>query len=161
MKTSEKIVKMGDGLGLSSFNLSNLPKIKRHSKKRLGRGIGSGKGKTSGRGVKGQKARTGSSIKGFEGGQTPIYMRLPKRGFKSYRSQDIEIITIDNVYKAIEKNGFDNTKSITKAILCEFGLIKDQSASVKLLMGKKSHDSSVKKVKIEVDFYSEKAKDFT
>ena len=66
-----------------NLTLDSLPKIKTQHVKRLGRGIGSGKGKTSGRGVKGQKARTGSSIKGFEGGQTPAHMRLPKKGFKN------------------------------------------------------------------------------
>ena len=66
-----------------SLSLQELPKIKRNSRKRVGRGIGSSKGKTSGRGVKGQKARTGhSTVRGFEGGQTPIHMRLPKKGFK-------------------------------------------------------------------------------
>ena len=75
-----------------TFKLNNLPKIKRQSKIRVGRGIGSSKGKTSGRGVKGQKARTGHhSVKGFEGGQTPVHMRLPKKGFKNYTKKIIEI----------------------------------------------------------------------
>ena len=79
-----------------TLTLTNLPKIKRNSKIRVGRGIGSSKGKTSGRGVKGQKARTGHhSVKGFEGGQTPIHMRLPKKGFVNNLKKNIEAVNSD------------------------------------------------------------------
>lgn len=78
--------------------LNNLKKIKTQGRKRVGRGIGSGKGKTSGRGVKGQKARTGhSTVKGFEGGQTPIYMRLPKRGFTNVLRNEYEVVNIKDI----------------------------------------------------------------
>ena len=70
-------------------------------RKRLGRGIGSGKGKTSGRGHKGQKSRSGVAIKSFEGGQMPLYRRLPKRGFKSFRKESIALINISNIQKQI------------------------------------------------------------
>ena len=88
-----------------TFKLNNLPKIKRQSKIRVGRGIGSSKGKTSGRGVKGQKARTGHhSVKGFEGGQTPVHMRLPKKGFKNFNKKIIEQVNINQIVQLIEKN---------------------------------------------------------
>ena len=78
------------------IKLNNRSKIKK-SKIRVGRGIGSGKGKTSGRGVKGQKSRSGVAIKSFEGGQMPLYRRLPKRGFNSFKNNSIAIINIDNI----------------------------------------------------------------
>ena len=88
-----------------SLSLQSLPKIKRNSKIRVGRGIGSSKGKTSGRGVKGQKARAGHhSVKGFEGGQTPVHMRLPKRGFVNNLRKEIEVINIRDLVNLIESN---------------------------------------------------------
>lgn len=139
-----------------SISLNKLAKIKRNDRIRVGRGIGSGKGKTSGRGVKGQKARTGSSIKGFEGGQTPIYMRLPKRGFVNVLRKEYEAITIQDVIKAAAKNKVEGT--VTKENLEAFGLIKSKDSKVKLIMGK---DNSVKSdVKVVVDTYSERAKAF-
>ena len=86
--------------------LNNTIKLKRN-KKRLGRGIGSGKGKTSGRGVKGQKSRSGVAIKSFEGGQMPLYRRLPKRGFNPIKKQKIAKINLDQLQK------FVDTKKIT------------------------------------------------
>ena len=86
--------------------LNNTVKLKRN-KKRLGRGIGSGKGKTSGRGVKGQKSRSGVAIKSFEGGQMPLYRRLPKRGFNPIKKQKIAKINLDQLQK------FVDTKKIT------------------------------------------------
>ena len=77
---------------LNSLNI----KVKK-AKKRLGRGIGSSKGKTSGRGHKGQKSRSGVAIKSFEGGQMPLYRRLPKRGFKSVKSKDISLINLSKI----------------------------------------------------------------
>ena len=86
-----------------SLSLQNLPKIKRNSKIRVGRGIGSSKGKTSGRGVKGQKARTGHhSVKGFEGGQTPVHMRLPKKGFINNLRKEIEVVNIRDIVNLFE-----------------------------------------------------------
>jgi len=143
-----------------SISLNALPRLKRNAPKRVGRGIGSGTGKTAGRGVKGQKARTGHhSVKGFEGGQTPIHMRLPKRGFNNISRKIIEAINVDTILRLIASKKIDPKSKITKEVLETAGLIKNQSAKVKLIMGK---DSS-KKVdfKVEVDFYSKKAKEFS
>lgn len=141
-----------------SLSLTGLPKIKRNSKIRVGRGIGSGKGKTSGRGVKGQKARTGHhSVKGFEGGQTPIYMRLPKRGFVNVLRKEIEVVNISDIISHVAKKD-SNVSSVDKAKLEEFGLIRSKESKVKLIMGK---DASVKaSFKVHVDSYSAKAKAF-
>lgn len=141
-----------------SLSLTGLPKIKRNSRIRVGRGIGSGKGKTSGRGVKGQKARTGHhSVKGFEGGQTPIYMRLPKRGFVNVLRKEIEVVNIADVISHVAKKDA-KISSVDKAKLEEFGLIKNKDSKVKLIMGK---DASVKaSFKVQVDSYSAKAKAF-
>ena len=142
-----------------SLSLQGLPKIKRNSRIRVGRGIGSGKGKTSGRGVKGQKARTGHhSVKGFEGGQTPIYMRLPKRGFVNTLRKKIEVVNIRDILNLVESKKLDSSATITKTNLEEAGLIKSQKSTVKLIMSK-TPVSSV--VKVAVDAYSEKAKAFS
>jgi len=142
-----------------SLSLTGLPKIKRNSRIRVGRGIGSGKGKTSGRGVKGQKARTGHhSVKGFEGGQTPIYMRLPKKGFANVLREEIESVTITDVMKMVESKKLDASATITKENLENAGLIKCKKSKVKLIMGKKEVSA---KVKVAVDAYSEKAKAFS
>lgn len=140
-----------------SISLNKLAKIKRNDRIRVGRGIGSGKGKTSGRGVKGQKARTGSGMKGFEGGQTPVHMRLPKRGFVNVLRKEFQVVNIRDVLNVVNKNKLGDSV-VTKEILESFGLIKDKNAKVKLIMGK---DNSVQtKVKIAVDAYSERAKAF-
>jgi large subunit ribosomal protein L15 len=143
-----------------SLSLQGLPKIKRNSRIRVGRGIGSGKGKTSGRGVKGQKARTGHhSVKGFEGGQTPVHMRLPKRGFANVLRKEIQAVNLRDILNLIASKKLDDSAVITKAHLEEVGLIKCQKAKVKLIMGK---DNSVSaKLKVAVDVYSEKAKAFS
>ncbi len=143
-----------------SLSLQGLPKIKRNSRIRVGRGIGSGKGKTSGRGVKGQKARTGHhSVRGFEGGQTPVYMRLPKRGFVNALRKEIEVINIRDVLNFVESKKLDSSSAITKEHLEAVGLIKSKNSKVKLIM---SRDSSLAaKIKVSVDTYSEKAKSFS
>ena len=84
----------------------------RKKKVRVGRGIGSGKGKTSGRGVKGQKARSGVAIKGFEGGQMPIFKRLPKRGFVSRVKSKYQVITLKQVYRLFDKLDVKKTQVI-------------------------------------------------
>ena len=84
------------------IKLNNRPKLNK-SKIRVGRGIGSGKGKTSGRGVKGQKSRSGVAIKSFEGGQMPLYRRLPKRGFKSFNKSNTAIINLSRIQGILEK----------------------------------------------------------
>ena len=142
-----------------SLSLTTLPKIKRNSRIRVGRGIGSGKGKTSGRGVKGQKARTGHhSVKGFEGGQTPIYMRLPKKGFTNVLRKKIEAVSIRDSVSMIESRKIDASSIITKESLEKAGLIKCKNSKVKLIMSKKE---ILLKFKVAVDAYSEKAKDFS
>lgn len=142
-----------------SLSLENLPKIKRNSKIRVGRGIGSSKGKTSGRGVKGQKARTGHhSVKGFEGGQTPIHMRLPKRGFVNNLKKEIEVVNIRDVINFIESKKLEITAEINKEKLESVGLIKNKKSIVKLIMGKTKIDSNFK---VLVDKYSKNAKSFS
>jgi large subunit ribosomal protein L15 len=142
-----------------SLSLESLPKIKRNSKIRVGRGIGSSKGKTSGRGVKGQKARTGHhSVKGFEGGQTPIHMRLPKRGFVNNLKKDIEVVNIRDVVNFIESKKLEITAEINKEKLQSLGLIKNKKSIVKLIMGKTKIDLSLK---VLVDKYSKNAKRFS
>jgi large subunit ribosomal protein L15 len=100
---------------------------------RVGRGIGSGKGKTSGRGVKGQKARTGVAIKGFEGGQMPLHRRLPKRGFVNIHASDIGEINLSRVQAAIESKRLDATKVITQEVLVEAGVLSKLRDGIKLL----------------------------
>jgi large subunit ribosomal protein L15 len=90
--------------------------------KRLGRGIGSGKGKTSGKGVKGQKAREGVALNGFEGGQLPIYRRLPKRGFRNIFRKEYAPVNLGRLAKAIEDGKIDASQPITEAILLNAGL---------------------------------------
>lgn len=143
-----------------TLSLQGLPKIKKNSAIRVGRGIGSGKGKTSGRGVKGQKSRTGHhSVKGFEGGQTPIFMRLPKKGFVNIHRKEIQVVNIRDILNFVENKKLDGTAIITKENLETVGLIKSSKSKVKLIM---STDTSIAtKVKIDVDAYSEKAKSFS
>jgi large subunit ribosomal protein L15 len=92
--------------------------------KRLGRGIGSGKGKTSGKGVKGQKAREGVSLNGFEGGQLPIYRRLPKRGFSNPTRKEYAPINLGTLSKAIESGKLDASQPITEDTLRGAGLVR-------------------------------------
>ena len=99
--------------------------------KRVGRGIGSGKGKTSGAGHKGQKSRSGVSIKGFEGGQMPLHRRLPKRGFKNPFRKEFSIINLTDIDKAIASKKINPLKEISKAELLKAGLIRKNSLGVK------------------------------
>ncbi len=142
---------------MSDNILNNLPKIKTQSRTRVGRGIGSGKGKTSGRGVKGQKSRTGHhSVKGFEGGQTPIFMRLPKRGFNPLKNNK-ETVNIKDIARLVSAKKIEDGKDLDKEKLQELGLIKNSKSQVKLIMS--NEDVNVK-VKIIVDKYSKKAQIF-
>src|ERR1700742_2191141 len=84
---------------------------------RVGRGIGSGKGKTSGRGGKGQTARTGVAIKGFEGGQTPTHRRLPKRGFNKYQSVEFAVVNLSDLQKGVDSGKLDASKPVTDVAL--------------------------------------------
>lgn len=99
---------------------------------RVGRGIGSGKGKTGGRGVKGQKSRSGVSINGFEGGQMPIYRRLPKRGFKNHFAKVFAVVNLDTLQKAIDA-GKLNAEDVTVDALLNAGIIGKKLDGVRLL----------------------------
>ena len=133
-------------------NLGNLVKIKFESRTRVGRGIGSGKGKTSGRGVKGQKARSGVAIKGFEGGQTPVHMRLPKRGFKNFTKKTYSVITTRDISFLCEKDS--SITLIDKSVLLRFGLIASEKSAVKLIASTEQFNNIVNSVKVVVDKYS-------
>lgn len=102
------------------------------SRIRVGRGIGSGKGKTGGRGVKGQKSRSGVSIHGFEGGQMPIYRRLPKRGFKNPFAKEFAVVNLDTIQKAVDA-GKLNAAAIDVAALMNAGVISKELDGVRLL----------------------------
>jgi len=100
---------------------------------RIGRGIGSGKGKTGGRGVKGQKSRSGVAIKGFEGGQMPLHMRLPKRGFNKPNRKAWAEINLGRLQKAIDDGKIDASKAIDTAALIGAGLVRRELDGVRLL----------------------------
>ncbi len=103
------------------------------SRMRVGRGIGSGKGKTCGRGVKGQKSRSGVSIKGFEGGQMPLYRRLPKRGFNNIFAKQFEVVNLGRIQKAIDDKKLDIKKPIDAKILADAGVVGKVIDGVRLL----------------------------
>ncbi|WP_349364499.1 MAG: 50S ribosomal protein L15 [Roseitalea porphyridii] len=100
---------------------------------RVGRGIGSGKGKTSGRGVKGQKSRSGVALKGFEGGQNPLYRRLPKRGFTAPFATDYNIVSIARLEQAVEAGKLDAKKPVTAEALVEAGVLRRVKDGVRVL----------------------------
>ena len=103
------------------------------SRKRVGRGIGSGVGKTGGRGVKGQKSRSGVAIAGYEGGQMPIYMRLPKRGFNARNSKDYNIVSLGRVQIAIDAGKLDAKATVDAEALKAAGIVKVIKDGVRLL----------------------------
>jgi large subunit ribosomal protein L15 len=105
----------------------------RKARMRVGRGIGSGKGKTAGRGVKGQKSRTGVAIKGFEGGQMPLYRRIPKRGFKPPHRKAWQVVNLDALQKAIDDKRIDAGQPIDAAAMRAAGLFKQELDGVRLL----------------------------
>lgn len=111
-------------------------------RKRVGRGIGSGKGKTAGRGVKGQKSRSGVAIKGFEGGQMPIHRRLPKRGFKNIFSKNFNEVNIGRIQIALDAGKLDAKKTITVEAMLAAGIIRRVNDGVRLL-GKGELNSKV------------------
>ena len=122
---------------------------------RLGRGIGSGKGKTSGRGHKGQKARSGIAIKNFEGGQMPLYRRLPKRGFNSIKKNNIAIINLQQLQEFISKGKLDTKILINLNELKKNKILKNKINKIKLLGNGDIKD----KINLEVDFISKSAKE--
>jgi large subunit ribosomal protein L15 len=100
---------------------------------RVGRGIGSGKGKTGGRGVKGQKARTGVAVKGFEGGQMPLHRRLPKRGFKNPFTVDLNEVNLGRVQQAVDAGKLDASTPVTLDSLLAAGVVAKPRDGVKIL----------------------------
>ena len=122
---------------------------------RVGRGPGSGKGKTGGRGIKGQKSRSGVAIKAFEGGQMPLYQRLPKRGFNSRNSKKLlDQVNLGSIQKLIDAKKIVESKPIDIEVLRDVGLINKNAVSVKLL----AKGTLASKIKIKVSSASEKAK---
>ncbi|MCJ8324833.1 MAG: 50S ribosomal protein L15 [Rhizobiales bacterium] len=105
----------------------------RYNSKRVGRGIGSGKGKTCGRGVKGQKSRSGVAIKGFEGGQMPIHMRLPKRGFNNIFAKKLTGVNIGRIQEAIDAGKLAKDATITAATLVAAGVLRRVLDGVRIL----------------------------
>ena len=124
-------------------------------KMRVGRGIGSGKGKTCGRGVKGQKSRSGVSIKAFEGGQMPLYRRLPKRGFNSFGKINIAIMNLEKIQSFIDEKTINSNDLINTDLLKKMKLINKNSQKLKILGTGKIKD----KITIEADLISKSARE--
>ena len=134
------------------IKLNTTGKVTR-KKIRVGRGIGSGKGKTSGRGVKGQKSRSGVAIKSFEGGQMPLYRRLPKRGFNPINKTDVAIINLEKIQSYIDQKTIKDTDTINSVLLKKLKLINKNSEKLKILG---SGELKVK-ISIEADLISKSA----
>ena len=134
------------------IKLNNRNKINK-TKLRVGRGIGSGKGKTSGRGVKGQKSRSGVAIKSFEGGQMPLYRRLPKRGFNPINKKTIAILNLDKIQSYIDKKNIKTTDTLNSNLLKKLKLIDQNSIKLKILGSGAIKD----KINIEADLSSKSA----
>ena len=135
-------------------NLNNTLQVKK-KRIRVGRGIGSGKGKTSGRGVKGQKSRSGVAIKSFEGGQMPLYRRLPKRGFNPIKKDKIAILNLDKIQKLINSKKLDLNSQINIETLKKAKVVKNSINKIKILG---SGDINAK-INLNVDFISKSAKE--
>ena len=135
------------------LTLNSVSKVKR-KKLRIGRGIGSGKGKTSGRGVKGQKSRSGVAIKSFEGGQMPLYRRLPKRGFNSLNKTRIAKINLNKIQMLIEKKKIKTSEKIDIQNLIKIQAINKRSSKLKIL----GSGECKEKINIHADFVSKSAK---
>ena len=123
------------------------------SKIRVGRGIGSGKGKTSGRGVKGQKSRSGVAIKSFEGGQMPLYRRLPKRGFNPISKEEIAILNLEKIQSYIDKKSIKSSEILNADTLKKLKLINKNSKKLKIL----GTGEIKEKINIEADLASKSA----
>ena len=134
------------------ITLNNRSKMKK-IKIRVGRGIGSGKGKTSGRGVKGQKSRSGVAIKSFEGGQMPLYRRLPKRGFNPIGKKNIAILNLDRIQSYIDKKNIKTSDTINTGLLKKLKLINKNSIKLKILGSGEIKD----KINVEADLASKSA----
>ena len=134
------------------IKLNNIKKTLK-SKIRVGRGIGSGKGKTSGRGVKGQKSRSGVAIKSFEGGQMPLYRRLPKRGFNPLKKDTVTILNLNKIQSFINKKNIKTSDILNSELLKKLNLINQNSRKLKILGSGEIKD----KINIEADLASKSA----
>ena len=134
-------------------SLNTLQNLKT-KKIRVGRGIGSGKGKTSGRGVKGQKSRSGVAIKSFEGGQMPLYRRLPKRGFNAIHKKQIGLLNLSEIQSFIESKRIKPTDKIDLALLKKLNIVKKKYKKLKVL----GNGDVKEKLEIEVNYLSNSAK---
>ncbi len=137
---------------MTNLNSTSQIKIK---KMRVGRGIGSGKGKTSGRGVKGQKSRSGVAIKSFEGGQMPLYRRLPKRGFNPIKKERIATINLNKIQNLIEKKRINKDSVINIDTLKKNKIINSSFNKIKVL----GSGEIKEKINLSVDFVSVSAKE--
>jgi len=137
---------------MTTLNTTNQVKIK---KLRIGRGIGSGKGKTSGRGVKGQKSRSGVAIKSFEGGQMPLYRRLPKRGFSPIKKDKIAKINVEKIQMLLEKKIINSEEKLDLKILIKRNILNKSYNKIKIL----GSGNITTKLDVEADFSSKSAKD--
>tara|TARA_B100000029_G_scaffold304215_1_gene297073 strand:+ start:2709 stop:3161 length:453 start_codon:yes stop_codon:yes gene_type:complete len=135
---------------LNTFTSQNLKK-----KKRLGRGIGSTKGKTSGRGHKGQKSRSGVAIKSFEGGQMPLYRRLPKRGFNSMKKEKVALLNISKIQEIIDKKRILPNSKISLSNLQKSRIVNNKYTKLKIL----GSGELKEKIEIEVNAISKSAKE--
>ena len=135
---------------MTNLNSTLQVKVK---KMRVGRGIGSGKGKTSGRGVKGQKSRSGVAIKSFEGGQMPLYRRLPKRGFNPISRENIAILNLEKIQSYIDKKNINPNEVLNSSSLKKLKLINKNSTKLKILGAGELKD----KINIEADLASKSA----
>ncbi len=137
---------------MTTLNTLNNFKTK---KIRVGRGIGSGKGKTSGRGVKGQKSRSGVAIKSFEGGQMPLYRRLPKRGFNPIKKKDIAVINLNEIQKLIDTKKINTESKINIDSFKKLNILRKSINKFKVL----SNGEINSKIEIEADYASKIAKE--
>jgi len=133
--------------------LNSTGKVLYKKKMRVGRGIGSGKGKTSGRGVKGQKSRSGVAIKAFEGGQMPLYRRLPKRGFNAFGRINIAIMNLEKLQSFIDEKTISSKDIISMELLKKLKLINKNSQKLKIL----GTGDIKEKINIEADLISKSA----
>ena len=137
---------------MTTLNTTTQVKIK---KMRVGRGIGSGKGKTSGRGVKGQKSRSGVAIKSFEGGQMPLYRRLPKRGFNPINKNKVAILNLDKMQSLIESKRINSVNKIDLETLKKTNIISKTYNKIKIL----GSGEIKEKIVLNVDYVSKSAQE--
>jgi len=135
---------------MTTLNSTTQVKIK---KMRVGRGIGSGKGKTSGRGVKGQKSRSGVAIKSFEGGQMPLYRRLPKRGFNPINKNKVAVLNLDKMQSLIESKRINSANQINLETLKKAKIVSKTYNKIKILGSGKIKE----KVDLNIDYISKSA----